>query len=89
MRKAFILAAVFVALGAAQLMAQSKKDIGYDASADAFGQLAEAMAAAKTDDKLVLLISGGDWCIWCHYLAEFLERETALDAALHDVLVVQ
>jgi thioredoxin-related protein len=89
MRKAFILAAVFVALGAAQLMAQSKKDIGYDAGADAFDQLAGAVAAAKTDDKLVLLISGGDWCIWCHYLAEFLERETALDAALHEVFVVQ
>jgi thioredoxin-related protein len=89
MRKALILAAVFVALGAAQLGAQSKKDIGYDARANAFDQLSGAVAAAKADDKLVLLISGGDWCIWCHYLAEFLERETALDAALHDVFVVQ
>jgi hypothetical protein len=38
--------------------------------------------------KAVLLISGGDWCIWCHYLAAFLDRETDLDAALHDVFVV-
>jgi hypothetical protein len=37
------------------------------------------------DDKLPLVIAGGDWCIGCHYLAAFLERETALDAALHDV----
>jgi hypothetical protein len=35
------------------------------------------------------VISGGDWCKWCHYLAAFLDRETALDAALHDVFVVQ
>ena len=40
-------------------------------------------------DKLVLLISGGDWCSWCHYLAAFLEHEAAIDAALHDVFVVQ
>jgi thioredoxin-related protein len=89
MRKALVLAVIFVALGAAQVMAQSKKDIGYDARANAFDQLAGAEAAAKKEGKLVLLISGGDWCIWCHYLAQFLERETALDAALHDVFVVQ
>jgi hypothetical protein len=29
------------------------------------------------------LALGGDWCIGCHYLAAFLECETALDAALH------
>jgi hypothetical protein len=89
MRKALVLAAAGVALGAAQLVAQPKPDIGYDPAANAFDQLAGAVTAAKADDKLVLLISGGDWCIWCHYLAEFLERETALDAALHDVFVVQ
>jgi hypothetical protein len=89
MRKALILAAAVVALGAAPLAAQSKKDIGYDPRANAFDQLAGAVTAAKADDKLVLLISGGDWCVWCHYLAEFLGRETALDAALHEVFVVQ
>ncbi|HWN40000.1 MAG TPA: thiol-disulfide isomerase, partial [Gammaproteobacteria bacterium] len=44
---------------------------------------------AEAEDKLLLLISGGDWCIWCHYLAAFLDRETALDADLHEVFVVQ
>jgi thiol:disulfide interchange protein len=77
------------ALGAALAMAQPNKDIGYDPRANASEQLDSAVAAAKADDKLVLLISGGDWCIWCHYLAAFLEREPALDAALHEVFVVQ
>jgi hypothetical protein len=89
MRKAIVLAVAALALGAAQLAAQPKKDIGYDPRANAFEQLDSAAAMAKAEDKLVLLISGGDWCIWCHYLAAFLERETALDAALHDVFVVQ
>lgn len=64
------------------------EDIGYDSKADAFAIRDAAVAQAAAEQKLVLLISGGDWCIWCHYLAAFLERETELDAALHDVFVV-
>ena len=80
-----VAASSLVALAAAQ----PKKDIGYDPSANAFDQREAAVAEAAASNKLVLLISGGDWCIWCHYLAAFLEREPALDAALHDVFVVQ
>jgi thiol:disulfide interchange protein len=88
MRKSMILAAaaVMLGLGAAS---QQNKDIGYDPRANASEQLNSAAAAAAAESKLVLLISGGDWCVWCHYLAAFLEREPALDAALHDVFVVQ
>jgi thioredoxin-related protein len=69
--------------------AQPKNDIGYDAHANAFEQLDAAVAKADAEDKLLLVISGGEWCKWCHYLAAFLDRETALDAALHEVFVVQ
>jgi thiol:disulfide interchange protein len=89
MSKSMRLVVAALSLGAALATAQPKKDIGYDARANAFEQLDAAVAAAKAEDKLVLLISGGDWCIWCHYLAAFLERETAIDAALHRVFVVQ
>ena len=89
MRKSIVLAVATLALGAAVAAAQPKKDIGYDAHANAFEQRDAAVAKAAAEDKLVLLISGGDWCIWCHYLAAFLERETALDTALHEVFVVQ
>jgi thioredoxin-related protein len=89
MRKSIILAAAVFALGATIAAAQPKKDIGYDARANAFEQRNSAVAKAAADDKLLLLISGGDWCIWCHYLAEFLERDRPLDTALHDVFVVQ
>jgi len=89
MRKSSMLAAAALALCAAAAPAQPKKDIGYDAHANAFEQLEAAVAKADAEDKPLLLISGGDWCIWCHYLAAFLDRETALDADLHDVFVVQ
>ena len=89
MRKALLLAAVVFGLGASIAAAQPKKDIGYDPRANAFEQLDAAVARAAAEDKLLLLISGGDWCSWCHYLAAFLEREPALDAALHETFVVQ
>jgi len=89
MRKASILAAAALALWAAVAPAQPKKDIGYDPHANAFEQLDAAVANAGAEGKLLLLISGGDWCKWCHYLAAFLDRETALDADLHAVFVVQ
>src|SRR5262245_39367946 len=64
-------------------------DIGYDAKADASAQLTAAVKQADAQHKLVLLVAGGDWCIWCHYLHEFLEANPDLDHALHDVFVVQ
>ena len=88
MRNSIMLAVAAISL-AAHAAAQPKKDIGYDPRANAFEQRDAAVAEAAASDKLVLLISGGDWCSWCHYLAAFLEHEVAIDAALHDVFVVQ
>jgi thioredoxin-related protein len=62
--------------------------IGYDAEANPFDALQAAEARADAEDKLVLLVSGGDWCIWCHYLYAFLESNEDVDRALHDVFVV-
>jgi thioredoxin-related protein len=62
--------------------------IGYDPTANPFDTLKAAEARADAEDKLVLLVSGGDWCIWCHYLYAFLESNDDLDRALHDVFVV-
>jgi thioredoxin-related protein len=69
--------------------AAAAADIGYDAKANPFDQLAGAVKQAETQHKLVLLVAGGDWCIWCHYLYAFLEANEDLDRALHEVFVVQ
>jgi thioredoxin-related protein len=75
-------------LYAAGLLAAEPGNIGYDPKADAFAILDTAVETAAKEQKLVLLVSGGDWCVWCHYLHAFLEREPAIDDALHDVFVV-
>jgi Thioredoxin-like len=86
MRNAIMLVVAAISLAA---HAAAQKDIGYDPRANAFEQRDAAVAEAAASGKLVLLISGGDWCSWCHYLAAFLEHEEAIDAALHDAFVVQ
>ena len=66
MRKSMIgksmLVAAALMLGALVACAEPKQDIGYDPHANAFEQLDAAVAKADAEDKLLLLISGGDWC---------------------------
>jgi thioredoxin-related protein len=64
------------------------RDIGYDPHANPFAALEAAQKQAQAQDKRVLLVSGGDWCIWCHYLYDFLDSHDDVDGALHDVFVV-
>jgi thioredoxin-related protein len=86
LRRVLALAAVLTLPFAA--VAASGADIGYDPKANPFDALSSAEARAHAEDKLVLLVSGGDWCIWCHYLYEFLDQNDDVDGALHDVFVV-
>jgi len=85
MVKTVSLAVVMLLLAVATVRAE---DIGYDPKADPFAALASAELRAHAEDKRVLLIAGGDWCIWCHYLYAFLESNDDVDGALHDVFVV-
>ena len=42
---------------------------------------------AANEDKLVLVMAGGDWCIWCHYLHAFIDENSDIDDALDDTFV--
>ena len=69
-------------------IARSAPDIGYDSHANAQELVAAAVERAAAEHKLVLVVAGGDWCIWCHYLHAFFDAHANLDAALHDTFVV-
>lgn len=79
------LATLLVAIASVSL---AQPDIGYDPGADPFALLQEAEASAADEGKLVLLIAGGDWCIWCHYLHAFLDDNEDVGTALKDTFVV-
>jgi thiol:disulfide interchange protein len=63
--------------------AAAPKLSGYDAKDEPEVALSRALAEAKASNKKVLVIAGGDWCIWCHYLESFLTKNKDVDAALH------
>jgi thiol:disulfide interchange protein len=87
MAKSLLAAAASAALLLAS-GAGSAQGLGYDPDADPFAELAEGAARAKADDKLVLLIAGGEWCIWCHYLDAFVKDNADVAEALYDTFVV-
>ncbi len=45
----------------------------YDECADQVGILKNAISAARTEDKKVLIVYGGEWCIWCHVLDNYFK----------------
>lgn len=62
--------------------------LGYDPKADPFEQYHDAIAQAEKQNKLVLVIAGGDWCRWCYALDKFVTRNADVNANLKDAFVV-
>lgn len=49
----------------------------YDECGDQVEILTRAITAAKAQNKRVLIIYGGEWCIWCHVLDKYLQGQVA------------
>jgi thiol:disulfide interchange protein len=60
---------------------------GYDPKANPDADLRRALVEAKAGNKKVLVVAGGEWCTWCHYLEAFLKNNPAIDAELHRAFV--
>jgi thioredoxin-related protein len=69
-------------------VARTDNGLGYDPSADPFQQYREAIAAAAAQNKLVLVIAGGEWCRWCHVLNRFIEADSDVEQRLDQAFVV-
>ncbi len=50
----------------------------FDPARDPAADLKQALAAAKAENKRVLIDVGGDWCIWCKLLDAKFEQEADL-----------
>lgn len=60
---------------------------GYDAKANPQTDLNRALAEARSSNKRVLVIAGGEWCVWCHYLESFVKKNEDVDDALRGAFV--
>lgn len=60
----------------------------YDEAADATKEVAAAVAAAKADNKRVLIQWGANWCGWCKWLAGTMQKDARLREELRNDYVV-
>lgn len=84
MPKFFILLCLF----SLQNMAFSQKKDIYNPEADAKADIAAAVKLAKQSNKHVLVQVGGNWCVWCHRLHDFIEADKSLDSLMKANYVV-
>jgi thiol:disulfide interchange protein len=61
---------------------------GYRPDADPDADLALAVRRAAAENKHILVVVGGDWCVWCHVLDRFLARDQEVHAAFAAAFVI-
>ncbi len=82
MQKLVLIALMVVGLSACN------SGIGYDAKRDPFAQFEQSVNLAQQQDKLILIVAGGEWCSWCFALSDFLEFNQDIDQELKSTFVV-
>jgi thioredoxin-related protein len=60
----------------------------FDPLRDAVKDINEAIEEAKKSNRRILLDVGGEWCIWCHRLDDFIESNREIKSYLHKNYVV-
>lgn len=62
----------------------------YDESLDGSKQIADAMTAARHDNKRILIQFGANWCGWCHRLHKLFDTDKTINEELkaHYVLIL-
>ncbi len=60
----------------------------YSEARDPNADLAEALVRAKAEGKLVLLDVGGDWCVWCHILDDYIAGHSDVHDAFAAAFVI-
>lgn len=88
LRRVVLTAALILAAASTWASGNHVSRLGYDPGADPFEQYQQAIAQAHAQNKLVLIVAGGDWCRWCHVLNRFVARNNDVAAALNDTFVV-
>jgi thiol:disulfide interchange protein len=101
MKRRLVLAGLMaIALCVAMPLAQAQRPAGvkvredlyvvsvYDAKRDPAADLKLAISKAQAENKRILLDIGGDWCVWCHILDDYLGRNKSVGDAFAASFVV-
>lgn len=61
---------------------------GYDPARDPAADLSLALRRARENDRRVLIVVGGDWCVWCDILDIYLARNPDVRAEFANSFVI-
>jgi thioredoxin-related protein len=71
-------------LAAATPSVETRQNAGYDPSRDPEQDLRFAIADARENGKRIILVIGGEWCVWCHILDRFLSENKDIQTVWSD-----
>jgi thioredoxin-related protein len=60
----------------------------YDPARDPSSDLVTAIERASAEQKRILVEVGGEWCVWCHILDDFVQSEKEILSALGESYVI-
>ncbi len=60
----------------------------YDPARDPFADVSAAVNIAQKSGQRILLKVGGDWCIWCHRLDDFIKANPEIDRFLQEKFIM-
>ena len=85
--KRYLFIAIFMTFGALMADAQGALKKVYDESIDPLTQIDAAVTKAKGEGKYVICQVGGNWCPWCLRFADFVEKDSVVNALVNDNFV--
>lgn len=60
----------------------------FDPSRNPSKDLEEAIKETKSSSKRIILDVGGEWCIWCHRIDDFIEKNKDIKNFLNDNFII-
>ncbi|MCJ8314509.1 MAG: thioredoxin family protein [Saccharospirillaceae bacterium] len=87
MKNIIIIVSLMFSLGAFAFNGKPYNE-NYDPKRDPFSDFKLAQEDAILENKLILLVLGGDWCVWCHYLGSFITKNEMMKQSLENTFVV-
>ena len=83
-----IFSVVLSGLSSAQSGSKYTSVTEFDPARDASKDLEKAVEEAKVSNRRIILDVGGEWCIWCHRIDDFIEENKDIKNFIKDNFVV-
>ena len=82
----FLVFAIVINLNG-QTKSNEENRIKFNPKADPAADLKAAVAEATKMNKRIILDVGGEWCIWCHRLDNFIDQNEQINKFIHEKFI--